>query len=536
MDLYEDIDKKENLEKNLKNNVEDKFKEIKVKNRNYYPFLLTILLTLLLSVIFYFSSYKKIQLLFPDTNIDKKINSENTTLNNDTKDIEEKEKINYINTTDALVTDNIEEDNSDNLESDNGKEKEKESTNNSDEKSDIINEKEKEKEKEKEEEEEEKKYYYKDENEKLAELRKAKTYFDKCMKGELINNNNEQFIKKENPSISVVIPVYNSQNIIKPVIISIQNQNFLDLEIVLVNDFSTDNSVNIIKELQNEDPRIILLENTKNMGTLYSRCIGSLAAKGKYIFPLDNDDLFYDETVFSIIYKVAIKGNFDIVEFKGAEHTNYVINTNYIRDSEYCEHQHNLVLHQPKLGIYPRKRNNNYGVYDCFLWAKCINTEIYQKTINLLGKKSYSLKIIWGEDLVTSFALFRTAKSFKFIGKYGIFRYKNRATASNNTPYNLYILSFVLYLDVIMIFTRDDFEDKKYAIYIAFKYLNNYNAIQALNNQERQLLSSILQKILKNNYINKSDKERIKSNFNRYKNLGINLDIDYSNYKLLKYY
>ena len=86
-----------------------------------------------------------------------------------------------------------------------------------------------------------------------------------------------------------------------------------------------------------------------------------------------------------------------------------------------------------------------------------------------------------------------------------------------------------------MIFTRDEFEDKKYAIYIAFKYLNNYNAIQALNNQERQLLSSILQKILKNNYIEKSDKERIKSSFNRYKNLGINLDINYVNLKLLKY-
>ena len=356
------------------------------------------------------------------------------------------------------------------------------------------------------------------------------------MKGELFNDNRDQFIKKEKPNISVVIPVYNSQNIIKPVIRSIQNQNFFDLEIVLVNDFSSDNSLNIIKDLQGEDPRIVLLNNTKNMGTLYSRCIGTLAAKGKYIFPLDNDDLFYDETVFNIIYKVAIKGNFDIVEFKGAEHSNYVINTNYIKDSEYCDHQHNLVLHQPELGIYPRKRNNNYGVYDCFLWAKCIKTEIYQKTINLLGKKSYSLKIIWGEDLVTSFALFRTARSFKFIGKYGIFRYKNQRTASNHTPYNYYILSFVLYLDVIMIFTRDEFEDKKYAIYIAFKYLNNYNAIQALNNQERQLLSSILQKILKNNFIEKSDKERIKSNFNRYKNLGINLDINYANLKLLKYY
>ena len=53
------------------------------------------------------------------------------------------------------------------------------------------------------------------------------------------------------------------------------------------------------------------------MGILYSRSIGALSAKGDYIFPIDNDDLFLDKDVFSIVSNVAIRGNFDIVEFKG---------------------------------------------------------------------------------------------------------------------------------------------------------------------------------------------------------------------------
>ena len=53
------------------------------------------------------------------------------------------------------------------------------------------------------------------------------------------------------------------------------------------------------------------------MGTLYSRCIGVLKSKGKYIFPLDNDDMFLDKDVFQTITEISDKGNFDIVEFKG---------------------------------------------------------------------------------------------------------------------------------------------------------------------------------------------------------------------------
>ena len=68
--------------------------------------------------------------------------------------------------------------------------------------------------------------------------------------------------------------------------------------------------------IQINDKRIKLINNKKNMGTLYSRSIGVLKAKGKYLFPLDNDDMFFDDDVFNIVYNEAYNFNYDIVCFK----------------------------------------------------------------------------------------------------------------------------------------------------------------------------------------------------------------------------
>ena len=86
----------------------------------------------------------------------------------------------------------------------------------------------------------------------------------------------------------------------------------LDIEIILINDASTDNTVKIIEELQKEDYRIEIINNERNMGILYSRCIGALNAKGKYITPLDHDDFFFDDDVLEVIYEEAERTNFDI--------------------------------------------------------------------------------------------------------------------------------------------------------------------------------------------------------------------------------
>ena len=140
---------------------------------------------------------------------------------------------------------------------------------------------------------------------------KAKDFIDKCMKGILINKDLIKPIEK--PKISVVIPCYNCKGYILKALRSIQNQDFNNLEVVIINDFSSDDTLSYLDQLKIEDPRIKILNNKKNMGTLYTRSVGSLSAIGKYIFPLDSDDMFLDKDVFSTISNIADKGNFDLV-------------------------------------------------------------------------------------------------------------------------------------------------------------------------------------------------------------------------------
>ena len=143
---------------------------------------------------------------------------------------------------------------------------------------------------------------------------KEKKFINNCLKLIVVNHN--YFIKTTKILITAIVPIYNSEKTIISSVRSIQNQNISQIEIILVNDFSSDNSLKFIKNLQSSDPRIIIINNKRNMGTLYSRSIGALKAKGKYIFSLDNDDLFFNDDVFDTVYKNAKIGNYDIVKFK----------------------------------------------------------------------------------------------------------------------------------------------------------------------------------------------------------------------------
>ena len=110
----------------------------------------------------------------------------------------------------------------------------------------------------------------------------------------------------ENPIITNIIPTYNYVKTIVASIYSIQYKNFTNIEIIIVDDFSTDHSKEIIKEIKTNDKRIQLIENKKNMGTLYFGYLGVLLSKGNYILSLDNDDLFFNEDIFDFLYKQAI--------------------------------------------------------------------------------------------------------------------------------------------------------------------------------------------------------------------------------------
>ena len=353
--------------------------------------------------------------------------------------------------------------------------------------------------------------YYQNNLDKKKALKNGRKFFKKCIDDALVKHHN--FKKNDVPLASIIIPVYNAEYKIKKAIRSIQNQNISNLEIILVNDHSKDKTDKIIKNLQKEDERIILIQNKENKGIFYTRCIGTLKASGKFIFPLDNDDLFFDEGIIDSIVEEAMKNKFDIVEFNYAEYFNPKNPPHKLISSEFGNHSHNLILYQPELGLFSRKKNNTYGVFDCYIWAKCIKTEIYKKSINKIGIELYSKFILRGEDFIITFVLFKMAKSFKYFSKYGIFRFKNMETAQYQSSRELYLLSRIIYLDVIRKYTKN-YPDRMYVIDFSNKFLKIMREdINILSNENKIYFKEVFQRLLDNKYISTKVKNKFISFF-----------------------
>ena len=112
--------------------------------------------------------------------------------------------------------------------------------------------------------------------------------------------------------VSVIVPVYNVEEYLKECLDSIINQTLEEIEIICIDDCSTDSSYNILEEYAKKDNRIILLENKENMGVGYNRNIGIKKAQGEYISFIDSDDYISKDFLYNL-YNTAKKYDSDIV-------------------------------------------------------------------------------------------------------------------------------------------------------------------------------------------------------------------------------
>ena len=110
---------------------------------------------------------------------------------------------------------------------------------------------------------------------------------------------------------SIIIPNYNSEKYIRKCLDSILNQKYKDYEIIIVDDMSTDNSVNIIKEYTDE--RIKLIELDKKAYNGGTRNIGVKNANADYILFVDCDDWLYNENSLKEIYKEIVRTKADLI-------------------------------------------------------------------------------------------------------------------------------------------------------------------------------------------------------------------------------
>lgn len=125
--------------------------------------------------------------------------------------------------------------------------------------------------------------------------------------------------------VSIIIPVYNAKDYIEKCLKSILNQSLKEIEIIAVNDGSSDESLNILKKISQKDKRLIVLSQ-ENKGASAARNLGIRNANGEYIGFVDIDD-YIEEDMYSKMYNKAIEKDYDIItcSFK-EEGRNYTIN------------------------------------------------------------------------------------------------------------------------------------------------------------------------------------------------------------------
>ena len=164
------------------------------------------------------------------------------------------------------------------------------------------------------------------------------------IKNGTLYNKDKIYKLSNNPKISIVIPVHNGEALIKEAVISVQNQDLKDLEIIIINDYSTDNSSDIIKELMKTEPRILYYQNEENRGAFYTKTKGVLLAKGKYVLILDDDDKYLQKNAFTTLYSEAEKDNLDILKY------NFISNHIFSNRESY-NHNNNEepIITQPQL-------------------------------------------------------------------------------------------------------------------------------------------------------------------------------------------
>lgn len=134
----------------------------------------------------------------------------------------------------------------------------------------------------------------------------------------ILREEDKRLVEKQNTDkellVSVVIPAFNNEKYLSSCLDSVLGQSMQNIEVICVEDGSTDNTLDIIKKYCNIDERVRMINYGRNMGTAYARNRGLEAASGKYIYFLDSDDYILEKSM-EELYAYAEKYQADCVYF-----------------------------------------------------------------------------------------------------------------------------------------------------------------------------------------------------------------------------
>jgi glycosyltransferase involved in cell wall biosynthesis len=189
--------------------------------------------------------------------------------------------------------------------------------------------------------------------------------------------------------LSVIVPVYNTAGFVAECLDSVLNQSHENLEVICVDDGSTDDSLKVLNQFQRMDSRVHVISQ-KNTGAGGARNTGVKCAKGKYLMFLDSDDYWTDENCCEVFIDLCERHSLDVLQASFDEMKNSVPNTEDIQN------------------LHPSEGQQAFSLREIYL-SNC--TKIF-RTDFFVQNNLFELEGIYFEDLLTSFKALAFAKLY----------------------------------------------------------------------------------------------------------------------------
>ena len=353
------------------------------------------------------------------------------------------------------------------------------------------------------------KIYYK--NEKLLNLNELKMQVKNYEKLKINFDIKEDFIKREKPKISLIMTVYNQEYFVKYIYSSIQKQNLKDIEIIIIDDASVDNSSKIINFLMKKDNRITYIRHKINKGAFFSRNEGVLFSKGEYVLIIDPDDLLLNDILIKA-YEIAKYYNFDILQY-------YVIRGSYEKNKIWKRNKY-------KSGILYNKNVKDVFFYSVSrtLWDKLIKREVFIKGIFFMKKEFIHERYFVHSDDTVFWGVINSASSYGFLEQIGYFYNFENLNSLVHHYFDIELINVIFHslfatLKYYYIQTEDNEIEKNFVGYKFFdeKVFRFYTNITIYLTKGLNYIIDVLNMYINCSFFNTTQK----LNLNHFKNLII---------------
>ena len=314
------------------------------------------------------------------------------------------------------------------------------------------------------------------------------------IKNNKLLNPDETFNKYDNPKISIIIPVYNGEKTIEKSLLSIYNQNFKEIETIIIDDFSNDKSVEIINKLMKKFSSISLYQNQINKGLLYSKLTGILKAKGKYILFLYQNDFFTKKDAFSILYDEVEKNNLDILGF-----SSLLNEGKYIHHFNEIENISQIMYNITTEGV----RRTGDVIFNYF-----IKNDILKNILEQINEKYLEKITNYNSDFFLLYLISKnTAYNYKQIKDILYYSSRNWNKKWEESEINIRCLSYYNYLEFLYNKTDDNYDEKKIVIYELDNWI--FNTKCRKNDIIRDDVSKLVKLLAEKQYVPNQNKKEL---------------------------